>query len=135
MSDGFAYIDIIFFAMVAAFIAFRLRSVLGRRTGTERRQPQPVVRPNASREGAGPAPERPAAAAEDPVIADVTDGALKVGLTQIRLADPAFDLDQFLQGAKAAFGMIVEAFARGDKAALRPLLADRVYAEFGRAIE
>ena len=38
MSEGFAYIDILFFAMVAAFIALRLRSVLGRRTGHERRR-------------------------------------------------------------------------------------------------
>ena len=38
MSEGFAYIDILFFAMVAAFIALRLRSVLGRRTGQERRR-------------------------------------------------------------------------------------------------
>ena len=41
MSDGFAYLDILFFAMVAAFIAYRLRSVLGQRTGHERR---PVTR-------------------------------------------------------------------------------------------
>jgi predicted lipid-binding transport protein (Tim44 family) len=146
MSDGFAYLDIIFFAMVAAFIAFRLRSVLGRRTGHEQRRrtdhvpgrPTPVARtgdkvvPLPGREqppaGAGPA-------AADPAIADVTDGALKAGLTQIRLADPAFDLDGFLQGARAAFGMIVEAFAKGDKAALRPLLAAGLHGEFSRAID
>ena len=63
------------------------------------------------------------------------DPALKTGLTQIRLADPRFDLDVFLQGARAAFAMIVEAFAKGDKAALRPLLSDEVFGSFAGAID
>ncbi len=41
MGDGFFTIDIILFAMVAAFIVLRLRSVLGRRTGHERQRPDP----------------------------------------------------------------------------------------------
>ncbi|HEX8374433.1 MAG TPA: hypothetical protein VF606_04555, partial [Geminicoccaceae bacterium] len=107
MSDGFAYLDILFFAMVAAFIAFRLRGVLGRRTGHEqRRRPGPVARPTAaarSNDNVVPLPERPGAAVaadERGGIADVTDPALKAGLTQVRLNDPSFDLDQFLQGAR-----------------------------------
>lgn len=142
MSDGFAYLDILFFAMVAAFIAFRLRGVLGRRTGHEqRRRPGPVARPSAAartNDNVVPLPERPGAppaAEERGGIADVTDPALKAGLTQVRLSDQSFDLDQFLQGSRAAFGMVVEAFAKGDKAGLRPLLADTVYGEFARAIE
>lgn len=144
MSDGFAYLDILFFAMVAAFIAFRLRGVLGRRTGHEqRRRPGgPVARPTTAartNDNVVPMPERPGApttaAEERGGIADVTDPALKAGLTQVRLSDQSFDLDQFLQGSRAAFAMIVEAFAKGDKAGLRPLLADAVYGEFARAIE
>lgn len=143
MSDGFAYLDILFFAMVAAFIAFRLRSVLGRRTGHERPRIDPISRRTAARgndrgkDNVVPLPERtpPPAAGEEPAIADVRDDALKAGLTEIRLADPDFDLDHFLQGARAAFAMIIEAFAKGDKAALRPLLADEVFAQFAGAID
>lgn len=143
MSDGFAYLDILFFAMVAAFIAFRLRSVLGRRTGHERPRIDPISRRTAARgndsgkDNVVPLPERtpPQAAGEEPAIADVRDDALKAGLTEIRLADPDFDLDHFLQGARAAFAMIIEAFAKGDKAALRPLLADEVFAQFAGAID
>jgi predicted lipid-binding transport protein (Tim44 family) len=139
MSDGFAYLDIIFFAMVAAFIAFRLRSVLGRRMGPDRRRP-PAARPEVRRDNVTPFPDRqpapePAPAADEPAIAGLADDALKAGLTRIRQADPSFSLDAFLSGAKTAFGMIVEAFGRGDRAALRPLLADRVYGEFARAID
>ena len=142
MSDGFAYIDILFFAMVAAFIALRLRSVLGRRTGHERRRTGGFASHNGAADGKGASdnvvalPDRSAAPSEtDAAIADLADGKVKTGLTQIRLADPSFDLNQFLTGARAAFEMIVQAYAAGDKEALRPLLADDVFAGFAGAID
>ena len=139
MSEGFAYIDILFFAMVAAFIALRLRSVLGRRTGQERRRTGLLGRP-AERTGDNVVAMPNRAAAKDgeggdAAIADVSDGSVKGGLTQIRLADPRFDLDHFLSGARRAFEMIVEAVAAGDKDALRPLLAPDVFEGFARAVD
>jgi predicted lipid-binding transport protein (Tim44 family) len=65
----------------------------------------------------------------------LSDAGVKSGLTQVRLADRRFDLQQFLSGARSAFEMIIEAYAAGDKSALRPLLADDVYAGFERAID
>ena len=126
--------DIILFALVAVFLVLRLRSVLGRRTGHERRR-APLLRqaePTSDKviafgqrsQAAPPAP--PTAAPADPVAA---------GLDQIRDTDPGFDPSAFLQGARAAFEMIVGAFAAGDKAQLRPLLADEVYTPFIRAID
>ena len=141
MSESFAFIDIIFFAMVAAFIAFRLRSVLGRRTGNERRRTNPYLSAEKKREGQTAdnvvkLPERHVSREdEEPVFADIKDAKLKQGLTEIRLADPHFDLDDFVAGARAAFGMVLDAFANGDKAALRPLLADPVYEGFSAAID
>ncbi len=141
MSDGFAYLDILFFAMVAAFIALRLRGVLGRRTGQERRRPSPIGASPAARSADKPAgaPEGPLPSAAEAQmqagIADVADPAVKKGLTEIRLADPSFDLKGFLEGARGAFTMIVEAFARGDKEALKPLLAEDVYGGFAAAID
>jgi len=142
MSEGFAYIDILFFAMVAAFIALRLRSVLGRRTGQERRRTGGFAGPNGAADGKTASdnvvalPDRSAAPSEtDAAIADLAEGKVKTGLTQIRLADPSFDLNQFLAGARAAFEMIVQAYAAGDKEALRPLLADDVFAGFAGAID
>ncbi len=137
MNEGFAYIDILFFAMVAAFIALRLRSVLGRRTGNERRRGG-LLGPSSSKsndDNVVTLPERAQAEDDEAVIADVSDGAVKNGLTQIRLNDPGFELQHFLTGARAAFEMIVEAFAAGNKDALRPLLADEVYASFASAID
>jgi predicted lipid-binding transport protein (Tim44 family) len=62
------------------------------------------------------------------------DSPLAASLTQIKLADRNFDKDQFLGGARAAFEMIVAAFAAGDSKALRPLLANDVYDDFSGAI-
>ena len=138
MSEGFAYIDILFFAMVAAFIALRLRSVLGRRTGHERRRSGGFgpARPNGAADNVVSLPDRSTSQAEvEASLAGLSDGGVKSGLTQIRLADHRFDLQQFLGGARAAFEMIIEAYAAGDKGTLRPLLADDVYAGFERAID
>ena len=143
--EGFAFLDIIFFAMVAGFLILRLRSVLGRRTGNEKPpfSSRPPVPP---REGAEPVPDnvtrfpKPAPELEgtakpaSPVAAEATGSPLEAGLAQIRIADPSFDPRGFTQGARAAFEMTVGAFAAGDTGALRPLLSDEVYENFAAAI-
>lgn len=134
--DGFPFLDIVFFAMLAIFLGLRLRSVLGRRTGTEKRQPDPFK------------PQEPAAPAEDNVVrlperdrralaqlAGENDTPLARGLQQIHRTDPSFDEAGFVGGARAAFEMIVTAFAKGDLDQLRPLLADEVFANFKAAID
>jgi predicted lipid-binding transport protein (Tim44 family) len=138
MSEGFAYIDILFFAMVAAFIALRLRSVLGRRTGHERRRTEGYG--NVSNEAASDnvvaiGDRGPVQPEIDQAIAALSEGDVKQGLMSIREADPQFDLKEFLSGARLAFEMIVDAYAAGDKTVLRPLLADQVFRGFARAID
>lgn len=130
MNDGFHFLDIIFFAMVAAFLVLRLRSVLGKRTGAER--------PPQQWQG----PENDAGAAVIDLAARRRSGAeppaespVGLGLAAIRAADRGFDLDGFLGGARAAFEMIVGAFAAGDKATLQPLLAPEVFRHFAEAID
>ncbi|MCS6877150.1 MAG: Tim44/TimA family putative adaptor protein [Geminicoccaceae bacterium] len=140
MSDGFAILDILFFAVVAAFVALRLRSVLGKRTGHERQrppriQPQPAPVGSEASEKVVPLPDRRRTPLEETPIAADAAPDIKQGLTRLRLADPSFDLDHFLNGARTAFAMIVEAFARGDKATLEPLLAPSVFASFAAAID
>lgn len=139
MSDGFAFFDIVFIAMVAAFLILRLRSVLGRRTGEENRERWTTRTPRSAPAGAelpndnvvrlpgrdnGDATPAPAPA----------DSPLDAALTQIKVADSSFDPRGFIKGAQSAFEMIVGAFAQGDTAALRPLLADEVYDNFATAI-
>jgi len=125
------FFDILLFAMIAAFLVLRLRSVLGRRTGNERRPPdpfEPTARPDAaSTDNVVALPERGKAAA-------TVDTPLAAALTQIKLADRNFDEAGFLSGARAAFEMIVNAFANGDRDTLRPLTSPEVFASFDRAI-
>jgi predicted lipid-binding transport protein (Tim44 family) len=141
MGSGFQFVDIIFFALVAAFIILRLRSVLGRRTGNERRH-DPFAKPQ-------PGPKLPEQA-ETPVEvaqrgdvvtlprradASPSGSPLAGALTQIKLADTSFDELTFEKGARAAFEYIVGAFAAGERDKLRPLLNDEVYGNFESSIQ
>ena len=146
MGDGLNFIDIIFFALVAAFLVFRLRSVLGRRTGHEKRRFDPFSRrPDAAEPPSEPEdkvvqlPDRSQepGPAEDEAEAGVTESLSPVaaGLRAIAAADPAFDRDTFLAGARTAFTWIVEAYANGETEKLRPLLSNHVYDDFAATIE
>lgn len=134
MGDFQQYFDIILFAMVAGFLVLRLRSVLGRRTGNERRRELFVRR-------ARPAPEKAPALIEpnpSPAVAATAAppaDAVAEALNQIHRADPSFGPARFLEGARTAFEMIVTAFANADKAGLRPLLSDEVFQQFVTAID
>jgi predicted lipid-binding transport protein (Tim44 family) len=137
MGDFPHYVDIILFAMVALFLVLRLRSVLGRRTGNERRRDMFARNPVQNGEQAGPnkivsLPRRdPAPLTADGPPANTVAG----GVAQITAADPGFEAPHFLDGARGAFEIIVDAFAKGDKAALRPLLSDDTYRSFAAAID
>ncbi len=141
MGDGFP-IDIILFAMVAAFIVLRLRSVLGRRTGHERQRPdrfssESQPRPqdkNGDKHGADKVVRLHDRRAESGTGAE-TETPLVAALNEIQAADPRFDPDEFVAGARAAFEFIVETFAEGNAGKLRPLLSDEVYDNFASAIE
>ncbi|MBB4286406.1 Tim44/TimA family putative adaptor protein [Roseospira goensis] len=146
MGDSFQFIDIIFFAMIAAFLVLRLRSVLGKRTGNEkpRRTPFDAQAPDRrdaednvidlpgrrGQDGDGEPEEEP-----QPQVRGGWGRAAASGVEAVRRADPDFEPESFLGGARAAFEMIVDAFAKGDKQTLRPLLSDAVYDGFARAID
>lgn len=143
MGEGLQFIDILIFAMIAAFLVYRLKSVLGRRHGEERQRPNPYApRPGqqASRAEGRPAdniipmPER-APAADAGLRVPEGPRSLAESIALVRSADPSFDEKQFLEGARMAFQMVVGAFAAGDTATLRPLLSDEVYGNFAAAIE
>ncbi len=130
-----SFIDIIIFAAIAGFILFRLYNVLGRRTGHERTQPPPVAVDgnNDSKDNVVRLTERDDEDA--PVSTAGLDGPLTAGVTQIRVADRDFDLDHFLAGARSAFEMILEAFAKGNLESVRGFLADDVFRRFADALE
>ena len=130
MENNFQLLDIILFAGVAGFLLFRLRSVLGRRTGNERRRPDPFApRPVTPPPAPAPFSAAPNNTAQPAPAAIGTDG-----LAALRVIDPSFNGDAFLVGARTAFEMIVKAFAAGDTATLQPLLSPEVFTAFADAI-
>ena len=151
MSEAFDIYTLLFLVL-AVVIFIRLRNVLGRRTGNERPPYDPYTTPDAKRAGAPEANEPVVALprgrsarveASGPSMEDIEarlerhapkDSPLGQSLTALMRADPGFDPGQFLDGAKAAYEMIVMAFAEGDEAMLRQLLGDDVYEGFERAI-
>lgn len=140
MGDSFQILDIVLFALVAGFLILRLRSVLGRRDGHHgpvqgpfspaepERTDEKVVR-LPQRGERGPAQSEAGEAAETPVETPV-----EMGIAQIRLADPRFNSDEFLSGARIAFELILNAFAAGDSEALKPMLSQEVFANFEQSI-
>jgi predicted lipid-binding transport protein (Tim44 family) len=115
--------------MVAAFLALRLYSVLGKRTG------EPLARPAEERVGPTPLPRT---VDVTPEARDVQprpiDSGAEGGVRAIVGAEPSFDVTQFIDGAQAAYRMILDAFWKGDREALRTLTTDDVYASFEEAI-
>jgi predicted lipid-binding transport protein (Tim44 family) len=130
--DGGFPIDLILFGMIAAFLVLRLRSILGRRTGYER-PPAPYQPPSSTAAPVieGRAESVPPAAAR--VLPDPNSPTGQT-LASMHATDPGFDPSAFLNGAEQAFRIIVGAFAKGDRAALRPLLSDTTYGAFDSAI-
>ena len=118
-------LELIIFAGLAAIVLYQLYAVLGRRVG---RQPEdsPAVPTTATAVDRGP--DAPALTADD------DDGVALTGLAAVKAKDPSFDVSRFLGGAKTAYEMIVTAFAAGDRAKLRDLLAPPVMAGFDTAI-
>ena len=113
MSNSFEYLDIILLAMIAGFIILRLRGILGRRTGHEKK----ILR--------------------DPFSKKVTQEATEekvVNLNPNKLFNDAAK-EQFIKGAKAAYEMIITSFAKGDKITLKPLLNKEIYKNFSDEID
>jgi predicted lipid-binding transport protein (Tim44 family) len=138
----------IIFLALAVFIFLRLRSVLGQRTGRERPPYDPYSARDAVRTPASDKvvalPTRGAEPAPAPVEAvEPTErwkgvaeqgSAVAAGLDAIAAEDKSFDAKHFLAGARAAYEMIVTAFAEGDRRNLKNLLSRDVYEGFETAI-
>lgn len=138
----------IIFLALAVFIFLRLRSVLGQRTGRERPPYDPYSARDAvrtpSNENVVTLPGRAADKGAQPVPAgDTPDrwkgiaepgSALETGLDAIAREDKSFDAAGFLAGGRAAYEMIVTAYANGDRRQLKDLLAREVYEGFETAI-
>ena len=112
MNSSFEYLDIILLAIIAGFIILRLRGMLGRRTGHEKKDFGDLFGKKATQSGS-----------EKKVVnlsPDKLDNAAK---------------EQFIKGAKVAYEMIITSFAKGDKKTLKPLLNKEIFQNFSDEID
>jgi predicted lipid-binding transport protein (Tim44 family) len=130
--------SIVLLAMIAAFLGMRLYSVLGKRTGHEQ---EPVLPRRDERAGPSPVrldgsetPASPTASSAD-TSGLVYEPAAEIGLRQLLATDRNFDAGRFMEGAEAAYRMILEAFWSGDRDALRDLCDDDSYEAFVEAMD
>ncbi len=124
-------VEIVILAMIAAFLGLRLYSVLGRRAEHEEEVIQ-GPRAEAPRPAGGEVADRGPAAVRMP-LPGVTP-VIERGLREIAAADRRFDPAAFLEGAKGAYRMVLEAFWKGDKETLGELCDRDVYEGFAGAI-
>ncbi|MDT0575755.1 Tim44/TimA family putative adaptor protein [Croceicoccus sp. F390] len=135
-------VQIIILALIAAFLGYKLYSVLGRRAEHEEetlgRLPPPSQSRDASalpaRDRAQPTGEQTAPSAMERAMSAVAPGARRA-VQEIAAADRTFEPARFIEGARSAYGMILEAFWQGDKETLQELCDDGVYESFAAAID
>lgn len=133
--------QLIILAAIAIFVLWRLKSVLGTRTGYERtpgERPEPAPTPARRKSGfeviEGTANAEAAIDADIARVADV-DGETGEALRRMARAEPGFRPSEFVDGAKRAYEMILMSFETGDTRSLRPLLSEEVFQSFAAAIK
>jgi predicted lipid-binding transport protein (Tim44 family) len=126
---------IVILALVALFIGLRLYSVLGERTGHE----QPILKP-ADPEADARLEPRVATRATAPVVPSEPDELAYLptagpGIRALLAADASFDVARFLEGSKAAYRLILEAFWKSDLTAMKSFVDAHIYDTFAAAVE
>lgn len=135
MGIAVPFVDILIFAIIAIFLGLRLRNILGTRDGYEQ-TPEEMGQNHTYQQpdGEDDRDHRQDDEAMKKVV-PIRPAALSgSGIAAIKKADPAFNEDQFMQGAAAAFAMVLNAYADGDLSQLRRLLGYDLFNEFSDAI-
>ena len=134
MDGGFPYGDIIVIGAIAAFILLRYRAMLGEQRGRDE-DPRPTVVPINELERVIQLPTARAAAPEKKEDFAKTYGGQAETLTAMRTIDREFSPEEFLDGAKAAYEMIISAFSKRDHDTLKMLLSEPMYKSFVLSLE
>lgn len=137
------HLDILIFAAIAAFLIWRLNSVLGARHGDERQRPNPFspqeTKPRPVSSGVRPVSLPQSDKSVGQILSEIKtlvdasankDGRIENGLAEISAADTAFEVGGFMQGARYAFEMIVTAYAKGELETLKSLVSPKLFSDF-----
>jgi predicted lipid-binding transport protein (Tim44 family) len=137
--DGIPYADIVILALIAGFILLRLRSVLGQKTGNDDPQffkpEDKLVQKDVPIVQVGDKAKNKLTEPADAYMQTVTGEAIIQTIAEIKKLDPQFIATNFLQGAKMAYEMVFDGFAKGDKKTLEMLLDKPIYDSFAAEID
>lgn len=128
---------IIILALIAAFLGLRLYSALGKHGSDPEALPRAEEQPRTAPQAATPALalEGPPQRGTSPVAGLVYEPSAEIGIRAVLAADRSFDVGRFLQGAQAAYRMILEAYWKGDKEALRELCDSDSFEAFAEEMD
>ncbi len=124
-----ALVEILIFAALSIYLFLKLRDVLGTRTGTEN-PPSFMADENDADSKVVPFPQ----GGKDMIIEGEFSPPLQEAISKLEKRDSSFEIHDFLDGAKKAFQMVIEAFSRNDVETLRMLLTKAVFYQFEKAI-
>lgn len=137
-------LDIFFYAALAGYIFYKLYTVLGRKDGADTASHigaplgKAGTQPKAGILGRKDIPTKPVQTVNEQaniVEPELKDKALQAQVEAIRAVDGSFSVAYFLNGAKAAFEMLLQAYNEGDKKTLRSLLSDEAFKPFEQELE
>jgi predicted lipid-binding transport protein (Tim44 family) len=145
MSDGSSYADLVILGLLAVFILLRLRSILGDKVGHDGTDYFKKMLPPAAKQQAQ-AQEEPIVQLdeksfkvkfkdEDPYLTSLKNSQVANTLESIKEKDLQFSATAFLQGAKLAYEMVFDAFAKGDRKTLGMLLSEATFAAFSNELD
>lgn len=125
-------LQLLVLAGIAVFLILRLKNVLGTREGFEK--------PVAPRQAESSARKPDLSVIEGGPDRDITDHAEEgtdtaFALSNMKRLEPDFSVNDFIQGARAAYEMILMGFERGDLAEIKPFLSQEVYETFAQVVE
>jgi predicted lipid-binding transport protein (Tim44 family) len=131
------FVEILFFALLAGYLVFRLWSVLGRENPDDyERRNKKFLRPDEDEQVDNVIPLHDRHPPRDKnYVDDEFTAGVREGIRQLQSLEPSFQIEAFLKGARRAYQMIIEVFSKGDKKALEELLSPEVFQQFSKAIE
>ena len=139
MDNGIAILDIILLAMIAGFIALRLRSVLGNKTGHEKDPEETGKKKLKESSHLKLVPDdnqgdEVFVSSPDPVSLNKLSKQSQDHLDTILALEPSFSIEQFIEGAAKAYPMILQSFWDGRMAEVEGFLSKDVYTQFNGAV-
>ena len=121
MQNSFPYIDILIFGVIAIFLIFRLKNILGTKTGFEETN---VNKKNEDKQFTNVVP-----------LKSNKDDVVDLELNKILNIDPNFDVNDFLSGSKNFFEMVLESFVSGNLENIKNFTKSSVFKSFKSAID